>query len=549
MAITILRALFPSIREPQQGEPTQLLSSLKFLTQVLNDKTQVNKDEIIQSLREIFGDRPVDLVFSYSKVTFGYSLDRNQLLMVLAMIGHAVTLLDLQIFWEKIRNDKSSLAFLQFPSIEGAASQVNEVPANVFDRLLQVFRNYPHFLHPNGNSHMHIWDELSSIYADVPFKDYMAYTRFEGELTHIMGNSRSDGLETSFNVAEQLAKAVAFAEPESIGFGMIVKGYEKDGTYKFYRLHYNINRNGLHCYFFTPLDDKGQVIVVFRGTKPGDDIASVQRDLDYRGVGKAEFESCAEELESMIFQYFLCYKNAGDIVLLGHSLGGADAQRLAARIVRKDVSQKKSKIRHLSLFAFNSPKIDLETVNGWEADMRQMAQKPQPCQIELNFAQSESDVVTMTGDKNLSCPCSYDFMKVRYLIASRGPSWMDAIRSHSMPIFVGGCLSAERTARLFSSTGESLGEPTVLPERDGTLSQPEESNTQVGEEAESAVRSAALRTSQEHIHRNQTGLAQLSWFCYIFSYVLLLFKTIFYFALFFFLPTEDRETGTFEYNR
>jgi len=520
-----IESIFPSsspLGVHRQSDSVTLLSSLDFLRQLLLAKAvDINKDELFIHLKNVFGYRLVNLVLTYPNVTWGSHLNRNQLLQLFAMIGHSVTLLDMLIFLERIKDDVRILEFLQFPEFDGRIQRVTELPPAIFDHLLQIFRNHTHFFLPEGSPYKHIWEELSSLNTDVyhhntnvPYKDLMAYTRFEGEQKQIMQKGDSAMPEFSFSVPEQLAKAVGFAEPESTCIGTIIKVCEKDGSYKFYQMRDNINKGGLQACFFTPIDDKGPAVMVFRGSK---DKQSVRRDTDITGVGKRVFDEHAVRLYEMISTYAFSSKNA-NILLTGHSLGAADAQRLAALIANKYVFGD-CYINHVTVFAFNSPKLDRETVTKWEADIRKMADLQEPCRIELNFAQHVSDVVPKSGYKNLSFPDSpdgpvkYVFLEIKYLTVSSTEWAANFLKYHSDSLYSHGRLDQSGKSYKLITDGR----------------------------ADVAFQDTVCGTSKELLRRHQTGLAQLSWIFYLLSFIIFIIQTIIFYSLSIILPREEEQ--------
>jgi hypothetical protein len=118
--------------------------------------------------------------------------------------------------------------------------------------------------------------------------------------------------------------------------------------------------SGVVAYLLSPVNEpKRASIILFRGTSAGvwEDAVSKQlgwttglrADIDAKGIGYSAFANNSAKLRGWLA------RAPGMVTILGHSLGGAFAQRLAASIEAKDWAR-------VRLVTFEAPGIDKATV-------------------------------------------------------------------------------------------------------------------------------------------------------------------------------------------
>lgn len=431
---------------PEDKSGSSFKNSIRFLQDyITSDSKDQPISEVLTNFMDFFGAELVGRALAFAPVnSWGKTLDRTQKLQFLAMIGHAVRVEDLQLFWNKIRSDRNLLEFFKLDYLHENIENVRELPRDVFGKLLQCIRNPFTYLDLFDGS-THLWDELS-FYEKTDDKRWMAYTRYDSEINKLVKNGDFSKPEFAFSSPEQIAKAVAYAHPSSHVEGMVIPIFRKESNeIVFYELARRINNNGLHAYLFSPIGRKDVPLeLFFRGTNG---LRSANRDTDTQGVGKTVFDRNAEEIYSMVSSLARSL-NIGKIEIIGHSLGAADAQRAAELLLDKYVKGDRS-INDISIFAYCSPKLDNETVSRWEANAKTNASMDQRCQIELNFAEHSRDLVAWAGDRNLLGNANCDFINANYLIVSSGCRVWNPVRHHCIPFFRHGNFNYDIDERSF----------------------------------------------------------------------------------------------------
>lgn len=542
-----LLSSFAIVQPDQNGYfPSELSSSFKhsirYLQDYINSPANLkdsSRTEVISNLVDFFGEDLVGRALAFRPVnSWGKQLDRNQKLQLLAMIGHAATVDDMQLLWNKIRGDRKLLDFFRFDYLNENTENVKELPSADFSRLLQIIRNPFTYLDLYDGS-THLWDELS-FYEKIDDKRWMAYTRYDCEINKLLQKADFSRPEFAFSAPEQIAKAVAYAHPQSHVKGMVIPVFRKESSeIVFYELVSKINKEGLHTYLFTPIgrnDVPAQL--VFRGTNG---LNSANRDTDTAGVGKTVFEKYSDEIYSMVSSYARSSHN-GKIEIIGHSLGAADAQRGAELLLDRYVNGDRS-INDIKMYAYCSPKLDKQTASRWEQNVQAMASMEERCQIELNFAEHTSDLVTWAGDKNLLGNASCDFINANYLVVSSGCRVLNPVRHHCIPFFKHGNFdysTDERSFKLFQSgpfkqmqqrlrdIEDKRSEPLSQSVFNGTaesgnnwvkILKDDEFESKLTEEEKSTKKQLeddikTLKKQEVKIEKEQKGWAQQSWFAW-----------------------------------
>lgn len=435
--------------------------NINRLQDLLNTSELKNasKYEIFLALKSLYGEDLIDRILRapmFSK--WPEKLDFTHLLKLLAMVGHFVTLNDMQNFWNEIRQDNSLLSFFKFDPLSSNVLDINKLSKKEFNLLLQIFRNPLTYLDLFNIDDSHIWDEIRQVYhSKVEDNRWMAFTRCSCEMEKIAQNKDQSKPEFSFASPEQIARAVAYAHPLSIKEGMVISVFRKElSETVFYKLEKRLNsKDGLHAYLFTPIGRNDlPAQLVFRGTNDG---PSLLRDCETSGVGKETFDKHSMEIKKMVLDYAKESHNS-KIEIVGHSLGGADAQRATELLLDEYVNNNERVIENIKLFAFCSPKLDLTTSNRWEKNIKTLASFGEPCHIELNFAEHTSDLVTWAGDKNLLGNANGNFISANYLIVSSPKGVIShptmVKNNHSNPFFKSGTFDfscGNRSFKLFQS--------------------------------------------------------------------------------------------------
>ncbi|MCB1081708.1 MAG: hypothetical protein KDK63_01030, partial [Chlamydiia bacterium] len=251
------------------------------------------------------------------------------------------------------------------------------------------------------------------------------YIRYQKQLMRLVNLANRFLPEFIFAPRELEAKNVAYANPNAVIDGAVIPMFSQEhGRVVYYTLKGQIHKSGLHAYLFTSLEEGDfPAKLIFRGTNGP---ASIGRDLDTQGIGKRVFEGNREKI--------IALANEGKtdrIEVLGHSLGAADAQRATMLLADPESG---CDFKEISLFAFCSPKLELEAIQKWENVLEQLSQKEQPPSIHLNFAYHENDAATWMGDKYLT-GASHEFVTRRYFVVKSKSGSSDTKAHHTNPFF------------------------------------------------------------------------------------------------------------------
>jgi len=284
---------------------------------------------------------------------------------------------------------------------------------------------------------VHLGEEIER--AKLHSQRGLAYSYYDYLIKQLANKGNRERIEFSFAPRELLAKKIGCANPNTTEFGMIIPVLNEylDQIFHYYlsdQLHYQ----GLHAYLFIPLDKTANLPaqLIFRGTKGA---ISAHRNLDPTGVGKRVFDECAPKIQAMLENYALAEENP-TIEIIGHSLGGTDAERTIILLTELSNAHLFTDIK---LFAYCSPKLDHPTLLKWEKNLIDLEQAEKKPSIQLNFAYHEDDLIARTWIDHLSWPDSC------YLIVSSPSGVTDTPKHHTVPFFKEGNFDHETENRNF----------------------------------------------------------------------------------------------------
>jgi hypothetical protein len=352
---------------------------------------------------------------------------------ILERIGQGITLNDLEGFYAEIKSGKIESEILKNHLVPYFrmwwAGSVRELPPYWFAHLVDLFRNPVFGL------------KIEKAKEKITFIDVGAtlYPHYSEQVSKMIKNGDRSRPEFFYASRELLAKSVAYANPNTIHNGAVIPVFNHElGRPVFYTLKGQVHDNGLHAYLFVPVE-KGDfpAQLIFRGTNG---YASAGRDLDTRGVGKRVFQANKEKIADLVKEIA-----TEKIEVIGHSLGAADAQRGIALLVEPD---RNFAFKDISLYAFCAPRLEIECVNQWKADLKALAEAKKHPIIRLNFAHHESDAVTWTGDSYLS-GAELDFIYSNYLTVRSNSGAMKTPAHHTTSFFKEGNFDFETDVRTF----------------------------------------------------------------------------------------------------
>ncbi len=159
---------------------------------------------------------------------------------------------------------------------------------------------------------------------------------FQNSLIHIIRDPLYEKL-LGFSQHEYIAHSLAYMHLPSETPVFLFKSskVEDNIQYVSYRI---IHNDGLYCYALLPKNHQSssspiKVILAFQGTDPLDN-TSLARDANTRSAG---FQRIFQQYLTIVFRLHALLKskniNSYEFVIVGHSLGGADAQNMVAALL------------------------------------------------------------------------------------------------------------------------------------------------------------------------------------------------------------------------
>ncbi|MGL5626168.1 MAG: hypothetical protein ACRDDW_01455 [Candidatus Rhabdochlamydia sp.] len=415
---------------------TEIFSTIseKSTLSLLLKKQEVTKEEFFNAASELFGKELIERIQSWQKVSLPENLTQNDVLHVLALLGHGVTTGDLSQLL--IRANKGRVPL----KLSKCTEDLSQLSTQDIKKLIDFFRNP--LTHLSPDTKRVLWKALETSQYPIDSKR-VAYTKYEYHIHKLAEEAQKLSEEEKellpLAASEQIAKFVGYAKPDTICKDMIIPIFTKEQGLIYYRLHDHINEEGLHCYLFTSLN-KNLVVpaqLVFRGT---DGIASIKRDLlDPNGIGKTVFDKNKEKIAKMLDVYCASTEKPA-LEIFGHSLGALDAQRATVLCVElfNEKNSNISKLSSISCSAFCSPKLDAPTTELWETEINKL--ESSPLNLRLNFAYHENDIVTWAGHGNLFIPeqlSSDTNLQATYLHVSSDSGPLATATHHRTPFFIG----------------------------------------------------------------------------------------------------------------
>ncbi|PWU16597.1 MAG: hypothetical protein C5B45_00095 [Chlamydiae bacterium] len=423
--------LFSSLRMKFLPPPTSNISQLKnLLTQ-----EQIEKKTFIEYASNVFGKRIIKTIQEAIDSLPNF-IQKKDLLYIFAMIGHALTINDLNDLLNRVNTGEVPLKLSR-----SLSTDLNELSSEDMEKLVGFYRNPLEHLLPNEKKIL--WEELEK--SDISLDSrILANEEYEYHIRKLAGNLEKEEFTEAdlkllpFAVSEQLARIVAYAEPHTICEHMIIPLpiFTKQQDIVYYQLKNHINEKGLNCYLFTSLKGNFPAQLVFRGT---DDVESLSRNiLDPNGIGKTVFDGCKEKIAKILNSY--CESTTKPALeITGHSLGGLDAQRATVlcleRLNQENNNGPLSRLSRINCFAFCSPKLDQATIKSWEEQIDVLKSHSSPPKISLNFCYHKNDLLIQAGFKNLYIKEDVDFLQENYLQIASDSGILATNTHHREPFF------------------------------------------------------------------------------------------------------------------
>ncbi|QVL56709.1 MAG: hypothetical protein KFB93_04820 [Simkaniaceae bacterium] len=419
----------PKVEETPKKKSSESIDSKGRLKKFLeNGGAQHAYHELLKTL---YGEKLVQRAFPKG---WKETLSQDNCLEILERIGHSLTLEDLEGFYAELKSGTIKSEVLKHAMVPYLrmwwSGSVRELPPYWMAHFIDLFRN------PLKELKLGIEAEKIN-HID---KGATLYTHYSHQVSRLQEKGERSRPEFYYASRELLAKSVAYADPQSVKDGAIIPVFNVElGRQVFYTLKGQVHNSGLHAYLFVPLE-KGEEFpaqLLFRGTNG---YASVGRDLDSCGVGKRVFAANVHKIEALVKE-----AKTSKIEVIGHSLGAADAQRGVALLVDP---QKTFNFKEISLYAFCAPRLEIERVNKWKAELKALAEENKHPVIRLNFAHHESDVVTWTGDSYLS-GAELDFIYSNYLTVRSNSGALQTPDHHTTSFYLDGNFNFEIDGRTF----------------------------------------------------------------------------------------------------
>lgn len=423
-----------------QRKETSLPPSGKAISDMLQ-KGGVSKSAFQLALKQFYGETLISRTERSGLIgKFPETLTKQHMFEWLGLICQGVTLDDLSFYLTQIGNQPLQpeiVHLIHLPRSLFHIQKAEQLPEEIFRQYFTIFRNPLQFLIGPKAS---LWEELRA-FKNPTNSRCNRYVFHDYEIHQLM---KADRAAPEFPLVphEMLSRVVAYAKPESIELGAIIPVFNEEiPGIAYYQLASRFNQAGIHAYLFTPIHHPDlPAKLIFRGTGGQE---SLQRDME-SSVGKETFHQFSEELLNMI-----PILQPSKIDICGHSLGAADAQRMAALIVDK-IANEELPVERVRMFAYCSPKIDLETVNEWKKNIDRLSERENPPQIELWYAEHAHDLVTWAGESNLPGSHHHPFIHSNHLLVESTSKIWGTSQHHRVPFFTSGVFDFATAGRRFT---------------------------------------------------------------------------------------------------
>ena len=419
------------------------LSPEQQLQLILNEGG--TKQELTYALQMLFGKKLVTKVME-SGLCYRWPerVEKKHCIAALGAIGHSVTLEDLDQCFAELKAGQITANILNHSQIPYLrlwwSSTVAELPSFWVNHLLELFRNPIQIIDPTHP--LSLGEEIEA--ASLKSHRSLSFTYYDYAIKQLFEQGDRSRPEFSLAPRELVAKFVAYANSSNTFEGMLVPIFnEESKSLVYYQVSGQEHHSGLHAYLLTPLDKSQDVpaYLTFRGT---DGFESAQRDLDPSGVGKRVFDESSPHIRAMVERYTKSVQSP-KIEVIGHSLGGADAQRGVALLIDPEYE---ISLKEIKLFAYCSPKLDKATIAQWNENLKTLNTSNTPPSLSFNFAYHEQDLVTWTGDANL-CGFASCYIPSTYLIVKSDSGIAQIAMHHTQPFFIDGNFDFETDNRSF----------------------------------------------------------------------------------------------------
>jgi hypothetical protein len=191
--------------------------------------------------------------------------------------------------------------------------------------------------------------------------------------------------------------------------GEIVDAGQNMGTYKIDKII--TNEKGLHITVLIPQEEGHPPVLCCRGT-----VNNLHNIIDDMGkvIGLYGFEPSEEEILETLRKLAIDH---GPAVITGHSLGGALAQVIAAKlgdytITRSSDGQEVSLVKEI--YHYNAPGIGKKMKNAYMSVCSRLQADGVVCPKIFSF-RHVNDVVSLTGSDHLPADTHYDLGKMQVL--------------------------------------------------------------------------------------------------------------------------------------
>ncbi|NGX50911.1 MAG: hypothetical protein K1060chlam2_00763 [Chlamydiae bacterium] len=403
------------------------------------------RQNVLHILRTLFGAKLVERALqSGLGETLPEQLKKMDALHLVGAIGQAITVDDLEQFFAELKAGDTSREILKYAQIPYLrmwwSKTAKQLPTFWIDHLLKLFRNPMEMIDPQHETPL----GREILDAGLRKSRVLALTYYDYATKELIKQGDRTKLEFFFAPREALAKIYAYTNPKATPNGAIVPIFNVESEQvDYYQQSGQVHESGLNAYFLTPFDSKKGLPakLIFRGTH---DTASAHRDFDPSGVGKRVFDRCASRIQDMIASYASRVDSAR-IEVIGHSLGGSDAQRAIINLI--DPSNE-LKFDDIKLFSFSAPRLDASTINRWNENLNALKEREKQPDFLFNYARHGKDVITWTGAANISGTKDF-FIPNNHLVVSSKTGFSATPRHHTASFFKFGNFNSNIDGRTF----------------------------------------------------------------------------------------------------
>lgn len=232
---------------------------------------------------------------------------------------------------------------------------------------------------------------------DLKKLDLYKSSIYDGQLKIAKSFVRKNNIETLFACYEYVAHHLVYTD---IANKTIVPVIVPVNGLQDYEFNLIIHKRGLKCILLAPLQPENPIIISFRGTACAE---SVARDVNSNFPGVKELSLYFEYILSQIHGSSVFGYNFRQLVVCGHSLGGADTQFFAYLLIRKLANDAKfmPQLTKITIATYNAAGISYNISKRAELALDKLHRLRANFKVDAMYQRVDYDPVQRCGESHL----------------------------------------------------------------------------------------------------------------------------------------------------